>query len=69
VDNWGILMQFAPLTPELASRLEGLFPDDPPIPVRLWAILDGFIQGRILVDDPTGPTCAFIVDVTENHIT
>jgi hypothetical protein len=48
-------MQIIPLTVELAPRLARLFPDDPPIEVRLWAILDDLIQGRILVDESTGP--------------
>jgi L-amino acid N-acyltransferase YncA len=61
-------MQIVPLMPELASRLERLFPGDLPVPTRLWAILDGVIQGRILVDEPSQPTYAFIVDVTEGHV-
>ncbi len=60
-------MQIIPLTEETASRLERLFPHDPPIPIRLWAILEGAIQGRILVDDPLLPTIAVVEDLTEGH--
>jgi len=58
-------MQIVPFTPEIALRLERLFPGNRPIPTRLWAILDGTIQGRILVDEPTHPTFALVQDLTE----
>lgn len=58
-------MQIVPFTAEIAPRLEGLFPGDRPIPTRLWAILDGTIRGRIVVDEPTQPTFALIQDLTE----
>lgn len=61
-------MQIIPLTANTAARLERLFPEHPPIAIRLWAILDGVIQGRLLVDEPDCPRRAFIVDVTENHV-
>jgi RimJ/RimL family protein N-acetyltransferase len=60
-------MQFVPLTADIARRLERLFPQEPPVPIRLWAILDGVIQGRILADDPVQPKAAAIVDGSEGH--
>ena len=60
-------MQFVPLTADIAPRLVRLFQQDPPVPIRLWAILDGIIQGSLLVDDPAQPTAAAIVDGTEGH--
>jgi GNAT superfamily N-acetyltransferase len=60
-------MQLIPRTEEIAIRLGRLFSQDPPVPIRLWAILAGIIQGRILVDDPAQPTAAAIVDATEGH--
>lgn len=60
-------MQIVPFSAEIAPRLERLFQEKLPVPTRLWAILDGAIQGRILVDDPTRPTAAFIQDVTEGN--
>jgi RimJ/RimL family protein N-acetyltransferase len=53
------------LTTELAPQLEALFVGDRPIPIRMWAILDGSIQGRILVDEPSKPTLALIQELAE----
>jgi RimJ/RimL family protein N-acetyltransferase len=50
---------------ELAPQLEALFAGDRPIPIRMWAILDGTIQGRILVDEPSKPTLALIQEPAE----
>jgi GNAT superfamily N-acetyltransferase len=61
-------MQPVAWTIELSRRLEHLFPQDPPVPTRLWAVLDGLIQGCILIDELNSPGSAFIVDVVENHI-
>jgi len=58
-------MQIVPYSPDLAARIAGLFPADPPIPTRLWANLDGTIHGRILVDEPANPTAALIQDLAE----
>ncbi len=58
-------MQIVPFTTEIALRIEELFPGNRPIPTRLWAILDGAIQGRILVDEPSHPTFALVQDLTE----
>jgi GNAT superfamily N-acetyltransferase len=58
-------MQIVPYTAEIASQLETLFTGNRPIPTRLWAILDGITQGRILVDEPAHPTFALIQDLTE----
>ncbi|MEW5867867.1 MAG: GNAT family N-acetyltransferase [Chloroflexota bacterium] len=61
-------MQIIPFTAEIAARLERLFSEKPPVSTRLWAILDGTIQGRILVDDPAQPTYAILQDLTEGTI-
>ncbi len=58
-------MQVIPFTTDIALRIEGLFPGNRPVPTRLWAILDGAIQGRILVDEPSHPTFALVQDLTE----
>jgi GNAT superfamily N-acetyltransferase len=42
-----------------------LYAGDRPIPIRLWAILDGIIQGRILVDEPAKPTWALVQELAE----
>jgi RimJ/RimL family protein N-acetyltransferase len=60
-------MQLIPRTAEIAPRLGRLFPQDLPVPIRLWAILEGVIQGRILVDHPAQPAAVAIVDGTEGH--
>jgi GNAT superfamily N-acetyltransferase len=58
-------MHLVASTTEIASQLEALFLGDRPIPIRLWAILDGAIQGRILVDEPRRPTLALIQELAE----
>lgn len=58
-------MQFVPFTVETASQLEALFAGNRPIPIRLWAILDGIIQGRILVNTPTKPALALVQELAE----
>lgn len=58
-------MQIVPYSHDLAARIAGLFPADPPVPTRLWANLDGTIHGRILVDEPAKPTVAFLQDLAE----
>ena len=58
-------MHLVALTAEIALRLEALFAGDRPIPIRLWAILDGTIQGRILVDEPSSPTLALVQELAE----
>jgi RimJ/RimL family protein N-acetyltransferase len=58
-------MRLVPLTAELAPQLDALFAGDRPIPIRLWAILDGTIQGRILVDEPARPALALVQELAE----
>ena len=58
-------MQIVPYAAEMAPWLERLFLGDRPIPTRLWAILDGITQGRILVDELTHPTFALVQDLAE----
>jgi len=58
-------MQLIPFTVEMASQLEALFIGKRPVPIRLWAILDGTIQGRILVDRPVQPTLALVQELAE----
>jgi GNAT superfamily N-acetyltransferase len=58
-------MQLVPFTPEIAPYLERLFTGSRPIPIRLWAILAGTIQGRILVDRPAEPTMALVQELAE----
>jgi GNAT superfamily N-acetyltransferase len=58
-------MHFLPFSAGNMRPLAPLFADDRPIPIRLWAILDGSIQGRILVDAPDAWTCALIQELAE----
>ena len=58
-------MQRVPWSADLRSRLMPLFDAPPPVPVRLWAIMDGAAPGRILVDDPQRPSCALIQELAE----
>jgi GNAT superfamily N-acetyltransferase len=58
-------MHLVALTAEIAPQLEALFAGDRPIPIRLWAILDGTIQSRILVDEPSRPTLALVQELAE----
>jgi hypothetical protein len=58
-------MHIISYTTETALRIKGLFQGNCPVPTRLWAILDGTIQGRILVDEPSHPTFALVQDLTE----
>lgn len=50
---------------DLAQQLELLFDNNGPIPIRLWAILDGIIEGRILVNQPSVPTVALVQELAE----
>jgi GNAT superfamily N-acetyltransferase len=58
-------MQFVSSSPSLAQQLEPLFDQDDPIPIRLWAVLDGTIQGRILVNHPDAPSVALVQELAE----
>jgi GNAT superfamily N-acetyltransferase len=58
-------MQFIPFSAERAPHLATLLSDDRPIPVRLWAMLDGSIQSRMLVDQPHAPTIALVQELAE----
>jgi hypothetical protein len=58
-------MQLVPWTTEIARQMETLFAGDRPIPIRLWAILDGIIPGRIVVDESTQPTFAVLQELAE----
>lgn len=49
----------------LASSWESLFDKNGPIPIRLWAMLDGTIEGRILVNRPDTPTVVLIQELAE----
>jgi RimJ/RimL family protein N-acetyltransferase len=58
-------VQLVALNAERAPQLETLFAGDRPIPIRLWAILDGTIESRILVDQPTKPTLALVQELAQ----
>lgn len=58
-------MQLIPFSAERAPHLAALLSDDRPIPVRLWAMLDGSIQSRVLVDQPRAPTIALVQEPAE----
>ena len=58
-------MHLVPWTTEIASQLKILFADDRPIPIRLWAMLDGSSQSRILVDELSRPTVAILQELAE----
>jgi GNAT superfamily N-acetyltransferase len=59
------LMHLAPWSPDLAHLIAPLFSSDCPIPIRLWAVLEGTITGRIVVDQVPQPTLALVQEVTE----
>ena len=61
----GDVMQPVPWSSTLRTLLLPRFVPAPPVPVRLWAILDGLMPGRILVDNPQHPTCAMIQEYAE----
>jgi RimJ/RimL family protein N-acetyltransferase len=54
-----------PFSPAAAVRLSPLFTGDYPVPIRLWAILEGTCEGRILVDNPDAPAWALIQELAE----
>jgi hypothetical protein len=56
-------MVIIPFTPNTALYLERLLQEDNPIPTRLWAILDGTIKARILVDEPVDPKFMMVQDL------
>ena len=58
-------MEIVPYTADIVLWLEKLFHENPPVPTRQWAILDGTIEGRILVDKPAQPTVGIIQDLCE----
>ena len=58
-------MQRVPWSADLRRRLMPLFDAPPPVPVRLWAIMDGAAPGRILVDNAQRPSCALIQELAE----
>lgn len=58
-------MQRIPFSPDRAARLKPLFSANCPIPVRLWAVLDGTIQGRLLADNVDVPVFAVVQEVAE----
>jgi RimJ/RimL family protein N-acetyltransferase len=58
-------MHLVPFPADGAPHLASLFMADQPIPIRLWAILDGIIGSRILVDEPSAPTIALVQELAE----
>lgn len=50
---------------DLARRLGPLFASDQPVAIRLWAVLDGVVPGRLVVDDPEQPTLALVQELAE----
>src|SRR5919199_3310022 len=58
-------MQIVPWTSDLARMLAPMFTGDRPIPIRLWAVLDGSIVGRIVVDQLPHPTLALVQEMAE----
>lgn len=58
-------MQIVPWTSDLAQMLAPMFTGDRPIPIRLWAALDGVSVGRIVVDQLTHPTLALVQEMAE----
>ena len=61
-------MQITPFSAGLATGLASLFQENQPTPTRLWAMLDGAIRGRYLVDQLAEPKFAIIQDMTEGTI-
>ncbi len=54
------LMQIVPWTSDLVRMLAPMFMGDRPFPIRLWAVLEGTIVGRIVVDQPMHPALALV---------
>ena len=52
----------------ILPALGSLFDAAPPIPTRLWAMLDGLMRSRALVDEPSQPETVFLQDPTEGTI-
>lgn len=61
-------MELITFSASLMPRLAGLFDVEPPVPIRLWAMLDGIIESRILVDDPRAPACCLIQELAEGTV-
>lgn len=58
-------MKLATFDAALATQINSFFANDRPVPIRVWAMLDGTIEGRCVVDDPAQPTCALLQEVAE----
>ena len=58
-------MQSVPRTADLARRLDPMFSSDRPVAIRMWAVLEGTISGRIVVDRLPPPTVALVQELTE----
>ena len=58
-------MQIVPRTEELTPKLAALLATDRPIPVRMWAVLDGLIDGWIVVDDAASPRVVLVQELVE----
>jgi GNAT superfamily N-acetyltransferase len=50
---------------DASAGLSPLFTGDYPVPIRLWSILEGTCEGRIIVDNPTAPAWALIQELAE----
>lgn len=49
-------------------RVRPLFAGDYPVPIRLWAMLDGVVAGRLLVDSAEEPAYALLQEQAEGTV-
>ncbi len=52
-----------PPSPEALARVRPFFNGTFPVPVRLWAMLDGIVTARLYVDDVETPTWALLQEL------
>ena len=58
----------SPPTPDALARVRPLFTGTYPVPIRLWALLDGVIAARLYVDRAGGPTWALLQELAEGTV-
>lgn len=57
-----------PHTPDTLTRVSTLFTAAYPVPIRLWAMLDGIITTRLCTDSAKVPTWALLQELAEGTV-
>ena len=57
-----------PPSADALARVRPLFTGTYPVPVRLWAMLDGVVSPRLVVDDAEAPTWALLQELAEGTV-